>query len=122
MQGCFVLKYGLAWLSLVPAISNCAQSAPGPYDAVDPLIGASDGGNTFLGASLPFGMMQWSPETNTNAWYFYSEKQIRGFGLTHIGPHRRRRPTVHDTGVHPVVDCLSAIGTEVNRSLVRMSP
>lgn len=76
MQGRFVLKYGLALLILVPAISNCAQSAPAPYDSVDPLIGTSGSGNIFPGASLPFGMMRWSPDTNTNAWYlyFYSEK------------------------------------------------
>jgi len=29
-------------------------------------------------------MVQWSPDTNANAWYFYSEMRIRGFGLTHV--------------------------------------
>jgi putative alpha-1,2-mannosidase len=29
-------------------------------------------------------MMQWSPDTNHNAWYLYNEKQIDGFSLTHI--------------------------------------
>lgn len=84
MQTRFVLKYGLALFTLVPAISNYAQSASAPYYAVDPLIGTSGGGNTFPGASLPFGMMQWSPDTNKDAWYIYSDKQIRGFSLTHL--------------------------------------
>jgi predicted alpha-1,2-mannosidase len=80
----FVLNYCLALLTIVPAIASCAQSAPSPYNEVDPLIGTSGGGNTFPGATLPFGMVQWSPDTNANAWYFYSEMRIRGFGLTHV--------------------------------------
>jgi predicted alpha-1,2-mannosidase len=70
-----------------------AQTAKSPYDSVDTLIGTAGGGNTFPGATLPFGMIQWSPDTNTSAWYEYSqeahpgvaaEKSILGFGLTHI--------------------------------------
>lgn len=70
-----------------------AQTAKSPYDTVDTLIGTAGGGNTFPGATLPFGMIQWSPDTNTSAWYEYSqaahpkaaaEKSILGFGMTHI--------------------------------------
>jgi predicted alpha-1,2-mannosidase len=68
-------------LLLLPAF---AQSASTPYDTVDTFIGTSGGGNTFPGASLPFGMVQWSPDTNHDAWYYYNDKQINGFGLTHI--------------------------------------
>src|SRR2546429_6758565 len=45
-----------------------AQSS---YDSVDPLIGTTGDGNTFPGASLPFGMIQWSPDTGRDGWYFY---------------------------------------------------
>ena len=62
-----------------------AQTAPtSPYDFVDPLIGTAGGGNTFPGATLPFGMIQWSPDTNEKAWYEFSAKRIYGFSLTHI--------------------------------------
>lgn len=61
-----------------------AQATLPPYEAVDPVIGTDGGGNTFPGATLPFGMMQWSPDTNRDAWYIYSEKQIYGFSLTHL--------------------------------------
>ncbi len=70
-----------------------AQAAKSPYDAVDTLIGTAGGGNTFPGATLPFGMIQWSPDTNTNAWYEYGQSaqpgvaaanSILGFSLTHI--------------------------------------
>jgi len=74
----------LVLLSLPLVVPTCAQSASTPYDAVDPFIGTAGGGNTFPGASLPFGMMQWSPDTNTDAWYRYTEKQIYGFSLTHL--------------------------------------
>jgi len=61
-----------------------AAKAPTAYDEVNPLIGTAGGGNTFPGASLPFGMIQWSPDTNGDAWYRYGDKAIRGFSLTHI--------------------------------------
>lgn len=52
--------------------------------AVNPFIGTGGGGNTFPGATLPFGMMQWSPDTRDDGWYRYSDQSIRGFSLTHI--------------------------------------
>jgi predicted alpha-1,2-mannosidase len=55
-----------------------------PYDAVNPFIGTAGGGNTFPGATLPFGMMQWGPDTRADGWYHYEDKSIRGFSLTHI--------------------------------------
>ena len=54
------------------------------YDAVDPFIGTIGGGNTFPGASLPFGMIQWSPDTTIGGWYRYSQAKIYGFSLTHL--------------------------------------
>lgn len=52
-----------------------------------------DQGDTFPGAALPFGMIQWSPETPRGfdkthaASYLYADDQIRGFSLNHIsGP------------------------------------
>jgi predicted alpha-1,2-mannosidase len=68
---------------LLPA-ALLAQPDSKPYDAVNPLIGTDGGGNTFPGATLPFGMVQWSPDTNPDAWYIYSEKKILGFSMTHL--------------------------------------
>ena len=64
----------------VPASSH-AQAA---YDSVDTFIGTAGDGNTFPGASLPFGMMQWSPDTRHEGWYFYNKTSIHGFSLTHL--------------------------------------
>ena len=77
-------RFILFLLLLLPSFTVLAQSDASPYDAVDPLIGTAGGGNTFPGATLPFGMVQWSPDTNNLAWYRYKDKQIYGFSLTHI--------------------------------------
>ena len=79
-----VLRLALIAIALLPAAAASAQSGSNPYDAVNPIIGTDGGGNTFPGATLPFGMVQWSPDTNTEAWYLYPEKKITGFGLTHV--------------------------------------
>ena len=66
------------------AVSALAQSAATPYESVDPLIGTAGSGSTFPGATLPFGMVQWSPDTNRDAWYIHEQKELFGFSLTHI--------------------------------------
>jgi predicted alpha-1,2-mannosidase len=55
-----------------------------PYDSVNPFIGTAEDGNTFPAATLPFGMVQWGPDTRPDGWYRYADKSIRGFSLTHI--------------------------------------
>jgi predicted alpha-1,2-mannosidase len=66
------------------ALSAAAQTPPAAYDAVNPIIGTAGGGNTFPGATLPFGMIQWSPDTSKDALYAYDDNAILGFSLTHI--------------------------------------
>ncbi|MGW5045151.1 GH92 family glycosyl hydrolase [Streptomyces griseoluteus] len=63
---------------------------PTPY--VDPLIGSSNGGDTYPGAVVPFGMLSWSPETTRGdatrttapGGYHYDATRVRGFSLTHM--------------------------------------
>jgi predicted alpha-1,2-mannosidase len=71
---------------LLISVSVLAQSNPSisAYDEVNPFVGTAEDGNTFPGATLPFGMLQWSPDTAAEGWYHYSDKTIRGFSLTHI--------------------------------------
>lgn len=44
------------------------------------------GGETFPGADMPFGMVQWSPDTVAHAYsgYTYADNRIKGFSLTHL--------------------------------------
>src|SRR5205085_9882324 len=56
---------------------------------VDPLIGTGGHGHTFPGATVPFGMVQLSPDTRTDNWdgssgYHYSDDTIYGFSHTHL--------------------------------------
>lgn len=83
------LLCGAAWML---AGSVCASDAAAPADEVNPLIGSRHGGNTFPGAVMPFGMLQWSPEntkgththTASPSGYQYDATRIRGFSLTHL--------------------------------------
>ena len=76
---------------LAGAVCGGALSAT-PVDQVNPLIGSRNGGNTFPGTTLPFGMLQWSPEnskgkhgrTAAPGGYQYDATRIRGFSLTHL--------------------------------------
>jgi len=56
---------------------------------VNPFIGTGGHGHTYPGASLPFGMVQLSPDTRLNGWdgcsgYHYSDSIIYGFSHTHL--------------------------------------
>lgn len=56
---------------------------------VDPFIGTSGHGHTFPGATMPFGMVQLSPDTRLTGWdgcsgYHYSDQIVYGFSHTHL--------------------------------------
>lgn len=56
---------------------------------VNPFIGTGGHGHTFPGATMPFGMMQLSPDTRLDGWdgcsgYHYSDDKIYGFSHTHL--------------------------------------
>ncbi|MFD8126696.1 GH92 family glycosyl hydrolase [Streptomyces mirabilis] len=77
----------------LPAPVDAAGLPPQrPVSAVDPLIGSANGGNTYPGATLPYGMIAWSPtsttgdQTSTGAanGYQYDTTRIRGLSLTHV--------------------------------------
>ena len=56
---------------------------------VDPMIGTAQHGHVFPGTTLPFGMVQLSPDEEVTGWdwcsgYNYSSKTIMGFSHTHL--------------------------------------
>jgi predicted alpha-1,2-mannosidase len=56
---------------------------------VNPFIGTGGHGHTFPGATMPFGMVQLSPDTRIDNWdgssgYHYSDDTIFGFSHTHL--------------------------------------
>ena len=64
------------------AASVSVESDPVRY--VNTFVGTDNDGNTFPGATAPFGMVQWSPDTTPTGWYKYPDSKIRGFSLTHF--------------------------------------
>ena len=70
--------------------ASCQKNASvEPAALVDPFIGTGGHGHTFPGATVPFGMMQFSPDTRMNDWdgcsgYHTSDKAILGFSTTHL--------------------------------------
>ncbi len=59
------------------------------YKFVNPFIGTGGHGHTYPGVSLPFGMIQVSPDTRVGTWdgcsgYHYTDKSIIGFSHTHL--------------------------------------
>ncbi len=56
---------------------------------VNPFVGTGGHGHTFPGATVPFGMVQLSPDTRLEGWdgcsgYHYSDSIIYGFSHTHL--------------------------------------
>ncbi len=56
---------------------------------VNPFIGTGGHGHNFPGASMPFGMVQLSPDTRLEGWdgcggYHYSDNVLYGFSHTHL--------------------------------------
>ncbi len=66
-----------------------AKAAKPLTEYVNPFIGTGGHGHTYPGASMPFGMMQLSPDTRLEGWdgcsgYHYSDDRIYGFSHTHL--------------------------------------
>ncbi|MEI9962680.1 MAG: GH92 family glycosyl hydrolase [Limisphaerales bacterium] len=60
-----------------------------PVDYVNPLIGTDAHGHVYPGATVPFGMVQLSPDTRDNGWdgtsgYHYFDNSILGFSHNHL--------------------------------------
>lgn len=64
--------------------------APQPLTQfVDPFLGTGGHGHVYPGATVPFGMVQLSPDNGDEGWdwcagYHYSSKTIAGFSHTHL--------------------------------------
>lgn len=91
-----------AAVALAPAVqaaelpAAAPQTVADPAALVDPFAGTGSGGgvvgqvDTFPGADVPFGMLQWSPDTPSKppgGGYDIGDTSITGFSLTHLsGP------------------------------------
>src|SRR5712691_11737998 len=115
-----VLVLGLTNQSALTGQSVRAQPVADLAAYVDPFIGTGpsptasygqefDGGDVFPGAAYPTGMVAWSPDTVEHTLpggYFYPDRTIRGFSLTHFSG---RGCTVYqDVPIMPIAGALNA--------------
>ncbi|HEY0807109.1 MAG TPA: GH92 family glycosyl hydrolase, partial [Pseudonocardiaceae bacterium] len=73
---------GAAQQDLAQNVDTFMGTQPGAADQ-----GTGGGaGNDFPGADVPFGMVQWSPDTvrSQPGGYFYQDNRIMGFSMTHL--------------------------------------
>jgi len=68
---------------------STSKSGKSLISYVNPFIGTGGHGHTYPGATMPFGMMQLSPDTRLEGWdgcsgYHYSDSEIYGFSHTHL--------------------------------------
>src|SRR5947209_14201375 len=93
---CLLLAFAAVWLASAARVRPAAEtrhtSSPRPLALtryVNPFVGTIGDGNTFPGADVPFGLVQWSPDTSAGGLqkpggYNYGDLIITGFSLTHL--------------------------------------
>src|SRR5688572_4935919 len=84
----FSLRIFSFFVCMLGSMSSQGQSGS-LAKKVNPFIGTGGHGHTYPGASMPFGMMQLSPDTRLEGWdgcsgYHYSDTLIYGFSHTHL--------------------------------------
>ena len=114
----------LAVLIAVPAPSaGAAELAPSrpaasfvsdPASLVNPFIGTTNSADDFPGADVPFGMVQWSPDTPSRpdgGGYEYNDSSITGFSLDHLSG-----PGCGAEGDVPVLPTVGAVNSSATDS------
>jgi predicted alpha-1,2-mannosidase len=79
----------LIYSALFFGLASFARGQKNMVRFVDPMIGSDYHGNVFIGASVPFGMVQLGPTNLSTGWhwcsgYHYSDSTIIGFSHTHL--------------------------------------
>ena len=86
----FFLVSALLMLSAIPVMSANGCSHGSKFtDYVNPWIGTGGHGHVFLGANVPFGLVQLGPTEHTRGWdwcsgYHISDSVLIGFGHMHL--------------------------------------
>lgn len=104
-------------ISLATAVSpaDAATLVSDPTALVNPFVGTGSNsdfsaGNTFPGADVPHGMLQWSPDTSSRpsgGGYNYADSSITGFSLSHVDG-----PGCAAAGDVPILPVTGALGSD----------
>ena len=89
--GFAALMVAVGLTGVAKAATKSAALVSDPASVVDARVMSTGGGNDFPGVDMPFGMVQWSPDTSPSrplgGGYSFNATQFRGFSLTHMaGP------------------------------------
>ena len=90
-----------------------------PASYVNPFIGTTNSADDFPGADVPFGMVQWSPDTPSRpdgGGYEYTDSSITGFSLTHMSG-----PGCPAEGDVPILPTVGAVDTSATDSFTHTS-
>ena len=76
-------------IGTVLALTGCSQKPLSYTDYVDTKIGTGGHGHVFVGANVPFGMVQLGPTSIPQTWdwcsgYHDSDSTVIGFSHTHL--------------------------------------
>ena len=99
----------LAVAGMIPVPASAAPLVTDPASLVNPFIGTSNAADDFPGADVPFGMLQWSPDTPSRpdgGGYEYKDSAITGFSLTHLSG-----PGCGADGDVPILPTVGAVNT-----------
>jgi len=85
-------QFGLIYIILFGIIFGCSEpeiKLDKLTNYVNPFIGTDGPGNTYPGATVPFGMVQLSPDIGIPGWdriagYYYQDSIISGFSHMHL--------------------------------------
>jgi len=85
-------NYGFVFISIFLLLNCGSKQIKKPFKRttfVNPFIGSDGLGNTYPGATTPFGMVQLSPDIGIPGWdriagYYYQDSIISGFSHTHL--------------------------------------
>ena len=104
-------------VSLAAAVTpaQAATLVSDPTALVNPFVGTGSNsdfsaGNTFPGADVPHGMLQWSPDTSSRpsgGGYNYADSSITGFSLSHVDG-----PGCAAAGDVPILPITGALGSD----------
>lgn len=84
-----MMKKFLLFGSILFFIWGCNSTTESYIKYVNPFIGTEGVGHTYPGATVPFGMVQLSPDTRSNDWsacsgYQFVDDSLYGFSHTHL--------------------------------------
>ena len=95
-----------------PISANALVTDPASY--VNPFIGTTNSADDFPGADVPYGMVQWSPDTPSRpdgGGYEYTDSSITGFSLSHLSG-----PGCPGEGDVPILPTVGAVDTSATDS------